>query len=137
MPFHLSPKPRRASASSCHPATCTDSSPLRVRTTSPVATTQSPRLSAVSSSNRSVPFTVAISWIGPLESRSVANASLPIERSSITRPATVAVTPLPSPSAQPGVGGLEVGGPIGDLDPVRGPRCTGCRHSSVARRFFS
>jgi hypothetical protein len=41
-----------------------------------------------------------MSWIDPLESRKVANASFPMSRSSITRPATAAVTPLPAPSAR-------------------------------------
>ena len=42
-----------------------------------------------------------------------------MSRSSMTRPATVAVTPVLSPSAEVGVRGLEVGGAVGDLDPVR------------------
>ncbi len=100
MPCHLSPKPRRASASSSHDSTRTDSSPLFDRMTSPVATIQSPRLSPVRPLKSSVPLAVAMSWMAPLESRSVANASRPMSRSSMMRPATVAATPELPPSAR-------------------------------------
>ena len=98
-PRHLSPKLRRASASSSHPVTFTESSPRFVRTTSPTAPTQSPRLSLVNSSKRSVTFARANSCTDPELSRSSANASLPCGRESMTRPATPTVTPDSSPGA--------------------------------------
>jgi hypothetical protein len=102
MPFHLSPKPRRVSASITHVATFTDSSPRFVLTISPVAPTQSPRLILPKPSKSSVTAASANSWISsPLPSRKVAKASLPWARCSITRPATLTVMPVSSPSARP------------------------------------
>ena len=51
-PLHLSPKLRRASARSTHAETLTESSPVLVRTTSPVAPIQSPRERSPNSSKR-------------------------------------------------------------------------------------
>ena len=67
----------RAWASSSQLATFTDNSPRLVRTTSPVAPTQSPRLSRVNSSKRSVNVASANSCTDPEASRSSAKASLP------------------------------------------------------------
>ncbi len=58
-PFHLSPKPRRASASSTHVWTCTDNSPFRVRTIFPPAPTQSPSDNLENASNSAVIFSKA------------------------------------------------------------------------------
>ncbi len=100
MPCHLSPKPRVVSASTEKVETLTDSSPRRVRTTSPVAPTQSPMLSRVNASNDSVTADSAKSWTSPVESRRVAKASLPCGRTSMRRPATETVTPDSSPSVR-------------------------------------
>ncbi len=76
-PRHLSPKLRRASASSCHSATFTESSPRLVRTTSPTAPTQSPRLSLTNRSKSSVQFAPANSCTAPDASRSSAKEIFP------------------------------------------------------------
>ena len=102
MPFHLSPKPRRVSASIVHDVTFTESSPTFVFTTSPVAPTQSPRLIRPKSSNPSVTLASANSCTSaPLPSRRVAKASRPWGRLSITRPATVTSMPVSSPASRP------------------------------------
>jgi hypothetical protein len=98
-PRHLSPKLRRACASSTHSLTFTDNSPRLVRTTSPRAPTQSPRFSLTNSSKRSVTAASANSCTEPELSRSSANASLPWGRKSMMRPATPTVTPDSSPGA--------------------------------------
>jgi hypothetical protein len=99
MPCHLSPKPRRASASTCHVSTRTDSSPFFERMTSPVAAIQAPSVRLVKPLKSSVPLAVAISWMAPLESRRVAKARRPMSRSNMMRPATVTVVPVLPPSS--------------------------------------
>jgi hypothetical protein len=96
-PFHLSPKPRRASARSTHSRTCTESSPLRVRTILPLAPTQSPSDSLEKFSKSSVTFSSANSWTCPEESRNVAKARRPWGRTSMTRPATATSSSVSSP----------------------------------------
>ena len=99
IPRHLSPKPSSVSASTTNVATLTDSSPRLVRTTSPTAPTQSPMRSSPNRSKDAVSAASANSWTSPVESRSVAKASLPCGRTSITRPATETVVPDSSPGA--------------------------------------
>gem|GEM_PF-3696947 len=100
-PRHLSPKERRASASSTQSCTLTDSSPRRVRTTSPLAPTQSPRFRRTNASSSSVVPVWANSCTAPLESRSSAKATLPWVRRSMTRPDTETVSPDSSPAESP------------------------------------
>ena len=109
----------RASASSSHPVTFTESSPRFVRTTSPTAPTQSPRLSLVNSSKRSVTFARANSCTDPELSRSSANASLPCGRESMTRPATPTVTPDSSPGASDDQASTTAAASMGALETVR------------------
>ena len=124
MPWHLSPKLRRASASSAHASTFTDSSPLLVLTTSPVAPTQSPRLMrGRGPRSRRCPWpwrraglgAAAVAQRGEGELAHVAGAASPGRRRSAVDARCSA------PSVEVGVGPRQVGGPVGDLEPVRGP----------------
>ena len=108
-PWNLSPKLRRVSASIVQAFTFTDSSPRLVFTTSPIAPTQSPRLMRSKPAKSSVTAASANSWISPpLPSRSVAKASLPWARCSITRPATDTSMPVSAPALETVVGGPQL-----------------------------
>src|SRR5579875_2204347 len=100
MPRHLSPKVRLASASSSQLSTRTESSPVLVRTTSPVARSQSPSDTRSSSAKPCVQLAPANSWTEPVHSERVKNATLPISRRSMALPPTVATSPLPCPAGR-------------------------------------
>ena len=103
-PFHLSPKPRRASASSTQCATWTDSSPLRVRTTLPVAPTQSPSDSLEKASKSSVIFCQRrTAGPDPTSRAAWRRPGAPGAASSMTRPATETTSSLSSPAPERGV----------------------------------
>ena len=127
IPRHLSPKPRRASASSDHDETWTEISPRLVRITSPWTPIQSPRFSLTNSENSPVSAAVANSCTAPLQSRSSAKATLPWGRLRITLPATRTTTPDEAPgsrwsysTAMPPAG-IVSGERVGDLRLTRGP----------------
>jgi len=100
-PRHLSPKLRRASASTTQCSTLTLTSPVLVFTTSPVAPSHVPRGSLAKSSKASVHAAPQKSWIEPVESVSVPKVSFPISRRRTSRPATDTDLPVEPPGSRP------------------------------------
>jgi hypothetical protein len=83
----------------------TESSPRREEMTSPSTPTWSPRstsrfqAASAASPTRSAEI---ITCISPVPSRIIAKHSLPLERDSITRPATPTLSPVAAPGARSG-----------------------------------
>ena len=120
-PCHLSGSGRIDLASRSSRSTFTDSSPLRVVITVPCTPTQSPRSSSFTSAKASSPITAfdTKSWTSTPRSAIVANTSLPVSRSSITRPAIATSSSVSVSGLEPAPPLAHLGDGVGAVEPVR------------------